>query len=250
MPKQIKRMFWDIETSPNLGYFWRPGYKVRLDPDNIVHERAVICICWKWEHQRKINALAWDNGDDKKMIHLFLNEAKKADELIAHNGDRFDLTWFQARCLYHGLDTIPEFKTVDTLQISKRHFHFNSHRLDYLAKHLLGKGKIHTDFSLWKNVCQGNTKALQQMVKYCKNDVVILEAVWNKLKAFYKPKTHAGVLQGLARWTCPHDGSQEVIKTKTRVTASGMTRHQMMCKTCGRYYTISNNVYGQYSERN
>ena len=34
---KVKRLIWDIETSPNLGYFWRSGYKIRIDPENIDH---------------------------------------------------------------------------------------------------------------------------------------------------------------------------------------------------------------------
>jgi len=245
----IKRMIWDSETAPNLGYFWRPGYKVRIDPDNIVKERAIICICYKWVGEKKVHSLQWNNGDDKKMIYDFLQVAKEADEMVAHNGDRFDITWFKGRCAYHGFDPIPEFKTVDTLQISRRNFNFNSHRLDYIAKHLLGLGKLDTSFGLWKDVCSGNKKALRKMVSYCKNDVVILEKVWDRIKSFYKPKSHVGVLKGFDRWTCPHEGSKKVHKDKTRVTSSGMLRHQMVCRECGRYFTIPNAVYNKYLER-
>ena len=32
----IKRLFWDIETSPNVVLSWRIGYKINLDHDNIL----------------------------------------------------------------------------------------------------------------------------------------------------------------------------------------------------------------------
>ena len=40
----IKRLFFDIETSPNIGYFWRAGYKLNIGADNIIEERKIICI--------------------------------------------------------------------------------------------------------------------------------------------------------------------------------------------------------------
>ena len=47
---QIKRLFFDIETAPNIGLFWEAGYKKTNNPDNIIKERVIICICYKWEH--------------------------------------------------------------------------------------------------------------------------------------------------------------------------------------------------------
>ena len=38
----MKRLFVDIETSPNIGLFWRAGYKQTITPDSIIEERKVI----------------------------------------------------------------------------------------------------------------------------------------------------------------------------------------------------------------
>ena len=245
---KFKRLIWDIETSPNIGYFWRPGYNIRLSAENILKERAIICICYGWEDDPWVHSMAWNNGNDKPMLKEFVKIANEADELVAHNGDRFDLPWFQGRCVKHGFDPLPEYKTVDTLRIARKRFNFNSNRLDYLGKFLLGEGKIHTEFDLWKTVCDGDKKSLDYMVKYCMQDVVLLEKVWKILKPYHKPKTHAGVFNNLARWTCPHDGSKDVITSKTRSTAAGMVRFQMQCKNCGYYFTIPQNVHRAYQE--
>ena len=49
----MKRLFWDIETSANIGWFWQASRKQFIGPDNIIQERAIICICWKWEGKEK-----------------------------------------------------------------------------------------------------------------------------------------------------------------------------------------------------
>ena len=172
----IKRMIWDLETSPNIGLFWRPGWKVSLSHDNIIQERAIICVCWKWEGDKKVHHLEWDAGCDRDLCSEFLEIAKTADELIAHNGDNYDVKFFNARCVFHGLDPAPIWKTVDTLVIARRRFGFNSNRLDYLGKFLCGEGKIKTEFGLWKDILLKNCPlAMKNMVKYCKQDVVLLE---------------------------------------------------------------------------
>jgi len=247
--RKINRLLWDVETSPNIGLFWRPGWKVSLSHDNIIQERAIICICWKWEGSSKVEHLEWDAGDDRKLCEQFMEVALQADELIAHNGDKYDVKFFNGRCIAHGLDPAPQWKTVDTLVIARRRFGFNSNRLDYLGQYLLGEGKIKTDYGLWKDILLKNCpKAMRQMVKYCKQDVKLLERVWKKLEPYHTPKTHVGRLNGGDKWQSPFTGSENVKKSKTKITAAGTRQHQMQCKDTGGYYTISEKAYGEYRE--
>lgn len=247
--KKVNRMFWDIETSPNIMYSWRAGYKIQLGFENIIKERAIICICWKWEGEKRIHSLTWDDGDDREMLKAFLEEAKKADEMVAHNGDHFDMRWFRGQCAKYKLGNLPDVKTVDTCAIAKRKFYLNSYKLDYLAAIWLKERKIHTDFNLWIRVCEGDNKALREMVTYCKRDVELQERVWQRLAPFYNPKTHAGVVKGKKRWSCPRCASNRVKRDHIRVSAAGIKRYQFKCTECGQYYTVPENVNREYDNR-
>ena len=130
-----RRLYFDIETSPNIGLFWSAGYKQTIDYSNIIQERAIICICYKWEDEKEVSYLTWDKKQcDKKMLQEFIKVANTADELIGHNGDKFDLAWIRTRSLLHKIDMFPTYKTVDTLKISRSKFRFNSNRLNYIAQ--------------------------------------------------------------------------------------------------------------------
>ncbi len=94
-PVKIKRLFFDIETSPNIVFSWNVGYKLQIGHDNILKERAVICICYKWEGEDTVHSLEWKRGDDKSLITKFLKVILKADEVIGHNGDNYDIKWFK-----------------------------------------------------------------------------------------------------------------------------------------------------------
>lgn len=246
----IKRVFWDIETSPNVVFSWRTGRKINIDHDNIIHERAIICICWKYQGQKRVHSLTWDRGDDSRMLEEFARVIEEADELVAHNGDKFDMRWFNGRRLIHGMLPIPSAKTVDTYKMAARHFNLNSYRLDYLGRVLLGEGKIGVEFDLWKRIALYNDEsAMKKMVRYCKKDVALLERVWDKLRDYGAPHTHAAVAatgNNKDRWMCPHCGSTNVKKNKTRSTAKGMVQHQMKCGDCHRYYSIADSVFGWY----
>ena len=99
----MQRLYWDIETTPNIGYFWKSGWRERISPESILDERRIICISYKFEHS-DVKTITWKNGSDKKLVKDFVKIANTADILIAHNGDRFDLPWFRTRCLFHGVE--------------------------------------------------------------------------------------------------------------------------------------------------
>ena len=245
----VKRLFWDIETSPNIILSWRVGYKLCVPHENILKERGIICICWKWEHRKRVDSLEWDGGDDRAMLEEFSEVANQADELIAHNGDRFDLPFFQGRRLLHDLPPIPEHKTVDTLVIARRRFKLNSNRLDYLGQVLGLGGKTKTEFQMWKDILLDNCpKAMAKMVRYCKRDVKLLQEVWEKMAPYHKPKTHAGVHSFRDRWSCPHCASENVKINTRQTTAAGVPRIGFQCKDCSRYYSVSQKAYNDYRE--
>jgi hypothetical protein len=246
----MKRLFWDIEVSPNIALVWRSGWKERIPPENIIHERAIICISYKWEHEKKVRSLHWNYHQcDKTLCKKFVRVMDSADELVAHNGDKFDLKWFNARCVYHKLEAPRIPKTVDTLVIARRRFMFNSNKLDYISQFLKHGSKHETEYDLWKNILMKNCKgSLNRMVKYCEQDVRILEKVYKELAPYHNPKTHVGVVQGRDKWSCPSCGSEKIKTNGNRVSAKGVPTKQMNCKKCGRRYEISMKVFRDYQE--
>jgi transcription elongation factor Elf1 len=77
------------------------------------------------------------------------------------------------------------------------------------------------------------------MKRYCAQDVVLLEKVWEKLSKVVPAKTHAGVMEGRDKWSCPHCASEKVHKVRAYVTAKGVEQQQMKCSDCGSYHNIS-----------
>jgi uncharacterized protein YprB with RNaseH-like and TPR domain len=244
-----KRLFFDIETSFNIGFFWRSGYNQTITPEQILHERAIICVCWKWEGKDEIHSLTWDKKQsDKGLLSAFIKELNKADEIVAHNGDRFDVKWLRTRCLKHGLDMFPSYQSIDTLKTAKKLFNFNSNKLDYIAKYLGVGEKMDTGgLDLWKKIVFDKDKeALDHMVKYCLQDVAILEKVFNVMNKYEKPKVNYAALKYEEKYCCPECASSNIQLRKTYTTAIGTIRHNMKCKECNKPYTINQKIYSQY----
>lgn len=187
--KQVKRLFFDIETSPNMVFSWNIGNKISLSPDNIIQERAIICICYKWEGENKVYSLSWNNGDDSQLMSTFAKIISTADEVIGHNSKNYDTKWVKARAIYHNIPLTENFKQVDTLSLARTGFRFNSNRLNYIGQYLGLGEKISTTYDLWKKIVLGNDKkALQEMVTYCIQDVNLLEKVYQRLNVYTKKK--------------------------------------------------------------
>lgn len=234
-----RRLFFDCEVSPNIGFFWQSGYKLQIGPQNIIKERALICICYKWEDEKETHSLNWDAKQcDKKMLQAFVKVANEADELVGHNGDKFDLAWIRTRCLFHEIEMFPTYTTIDTLKVARSKFKFNSNKLDYIGKFLGIGQKIKTDFSLWTDIVLKKDKiAMDKMIKYCKMDVVLLEKVFKKLSSHIIAKTHYGVIFGGDRGSCPECGSTELVRRGTKVSATGVKKVQYQCSTCHKIHT-------------
>ena len=234
-----RRLYFDLESSPNIGFFWQSGYKLNIGTENIIKERAIICICYKWEGEKETHYLTWDAKQcDKKMLERFVKVANSADELCGHNGDRFDLAWIRTRCLFHGISMFPNYTTIDTLKISRSKFKFNSNKLDYIAKFLGVGKKIKTEFGMWKDIVLHKDKvAMDKMVKYCQMDVVILEKVFKALQTHIPAKTHYGVIMGEDRGSCQECGSYSLEVNKHLISASGVKKIKYRCTNCGKYST-------------
>ncbi len=247
--RPIRRLFLDLETSPNVALIWKTGYKLTVTPESIIKERAIIMAGYKWEGDKKATVLTWDKDqNDKGLLAALIPIINQADEIVMHNGDRFDFPWVRTRALFHGLPPIMDVRTIDTLKWARSKFYFNSNKLDYIAKYLGIGGKLKTEFGLWKEIVLNRCpKALVRMADYCANDVILLQSVWARLFDLIAPKTHVGVLGGGDKWTDPRTGSTDVSLSKTRVTAAGVTQYQMKVKGGG-YYSISQTAYESYLE--
>jgi DNA polymerase elongation subunit (family B) len=250
--KTFRRLYFDIEVSPNIGFFWNTGRKINIDYNAIIQERAIICICWKWEHEKKIHSLQWDKGNDKELLLKFIETVNEADEIIGHNGDNYDIKWLRTRCLIHRIPAFPKYQSLDTLKLSRKYFRFNSNTLDYISKITGGGGKSKTEFDWWKKIVLFNNRdAMRNMVKYCKKDVLELERVHQVFKPYTEHKTHVAVLQGKSKIDCPECTSTNTQFKGYLVSAAGVKKRRCQCQNCGKWFTVANTIYNkEMYERN
>lgn len=247
-----KRLYIDLEVSPNIVLAWRAGYKLNISHEDIIQERAIICVCYKWEGDTQISSMRWNKGDDKELVEKFSKVLLQATEVVAHNCNNFDIKWFRTRCLYHGIPCPPDLKTVDTLKLAKSNMLFNSNKLDYIGSFLGLGNKLKTSYNLWKDILLNNSKkAMDEMVEYCKRDVQLLEEVHHKLINYSKHKTHYGVLNGGTKIDCPECASTNTHSRGYWISAVGVKKNKCQCNDCGKWFSVAASTYvKELNERN
>lgn len=240
MTKKPKILYWDIESSYVKANIWRYGEQY-VSHDQIARGQVtkIICIGYKWEHEKKAHVIEWDNKkqDSKQAIKKFIKILETADLAIAHNGNKFDMKVLNAQAILNGLPPINWPATDDSLLLARRHFSFPSYRLDYLAKTFLGEGKNPMSFIDWELILEGETqkirdKALRKMVRYCKKDVVVLQGVVEAIRAYTNSSVNRSIIINGHREGCPSCGSSSVQSNGFRTTKAGRYR-RLRCNSCG-----------------
>lgn len=247
-----KVLLYDIEVSYGIARAWRPGYNINLSYGDFIKHPSIICISYKFEDEEEVHNLRWDSKqDDKTLLSLFINVLNQADIIVGHNGDKFDLPWVRTRALFHGLEMRPKYKSVDTLKIARYRHRFPSNRLDDLGDYLGVGRKIKTDRQLWVDtVCNGDKEALNRMVEYCDQDVLLLEDVYKKLIVQELPSIHVGTLNGKTKQTSPYTSNANLELVKTTTSRAGTKKHLMKCLDTGKFFEMSDTDYKKFLEIN
>lgn len=228
-----KVLLFDIETAPNLAYVWG---KYEQDVIAFKSEWYILSVAYKWLGEKEIHCLTIQGrkGNDKILVTKLRELFHQADVVIAHNGDAFDIKKARARFIFHGLKPPSQFATVDTYKVAKRYFNFNSNKLNDLGIYLkVGEKVKHTGFDLWLGCMQDKAKSWSLLKKYNKQDVALLERVYNKLLPWMDKHPHMALLED--RKGCPKCGSSEVIKDGIRANSMSI-QQQWFCKACEGYY--------------
>ena len=249
--KDVKVLFYDIETSPALSFVWGAGWGKNIPYDNIIEDWKIICISYSWGDNDKVHRLEWDNDKttrcDKSLVEEFVKILNQADMIVAHNGDKFDIKKIRTRAVYHNIPMRPMYKSYDTLKKARQHFKFDSNKLDSIAKMLgVGAKLHHTGFQMWADCYYGDEDAMRLMGEYCDMDIIVLRDVYNALRHYSHHNIHRGAILGKPKYSCPHcgeDGELQLIRNEC--TKAG-TIQRIVLGECGHEYKISNAEYMKY----
>lgn len=244
MKYQPRILFFDLETLPNVGTFWRclinGGY---LSADNILREGYIFSAAWMWLdsdkvfHARSKIVTRFDMSEEFPDMHVLRKlaaEWKKAHAVVAQNGKAFDFRWLKTRMIAAGLGPLPPVIEVDTKLLAKQKFNFNSNRLDYLCQRFKIGAKIKTDYDLWLDVMKGDMDAVRKMIRYNRHDVPLLKELFLVLRPHVTLPINFALFAKHPERACSHCGVEDLIyKGLTYTRVRPMARYR--CRECRGY---------------
>lgn len=193
-------------------------------------------LCWsaKWYGDDNILFSGVNTVKPKIMLIKIYDLLNEADAVIHYNGTKFDIPTLNKEFLLYGMTPPAPYKQIDLLRVAKNQFRFPSNKLDYVAQALgLGKKTKHIGHELWIKCMAKDKEAWATMEEYNRNDVVLLEKVYDKLKPWIKHHVNHGVYESGV--CCTNCGSLNYKRSGWAYTQANKYQ-RYFCKDCGSWF--------------
>lgn len=226
-------VFIDIETSPNLAHVWGL-FKQNVGLSQLIDSSRTMCFAAKRRGSKEIMFVQENSPEDNSNV---VEEAwqllDEADIIVHYNGKKFDIPTLNKEFVTYGYPPPSPYKQVDLLSVSKKQFRFPSNKLDYVARALGLSGKVkHIGHELWVKCMAGDEKAWKEMAKYNKQDVRLLEQVYDQMLPWITNHPNLSLYTDLSSPVCPNCGGSHLIKRGVQHTqVSSYQRYN--CADCG-----------------
>lgn len=238
-----KILTWDVECAPmtleHMTYDLT-SYIKRHPIDHIKRDWWMLGAAWKFLGEKKIGCISVNPKNptnDEEVIHVIHDVLSSADILVGHNSDAFDYKKFNARAITYGLPPIAPKQSIDTLKIARQNFKFSSNTLRYIAQILGVDAKDESPD--WQKCCLGDENELRYMRKYNRQDVIVTEKVYLKLRPYAKNHPNLNTYlnlqddQGQPIPACKACGSVEMLRSDSHIHTNATKYRAYQCASCG-----------------
>jgi len=243
----MKILHIDIETSPNTAHVWGL-WQQNVSLNQLQESSYTMCWAAKWHGDKHVIfksvkiAKSGKKTRVKSMLKHIWRLLDEADAVVHYNGCKFDIPTLNKEFLLHGMTPPSPYHQIDLLRVARKQFRFPSNKLDYVAQQLGCGGKVkHIGHELWVRCMAGDKKSWKDMEKYNKQDVVLLEEVYNKLLPWITSHPNHALYTDIERPVCTNCGSSHVVRKGTETTKS-MSYQRFKCAKC------DTNMRGKVSE--
>lgn len=127
--------------------------------------------------------------EERKSLEWLKTKLEDCDMLVTWYGSGFDVPFIVTRALYHNIDIsrLTELPMLDLHEWSRANLLLGSYSLESVSRFLgVGKSKeFHGEdiSALYRMVERGNFEARKLIVDHCKDDILMLKQVHERLKA-------------------------------------------------------------------
>jgi DNA polymerase elongation subunit (family B)/DNA-directed RNA polymerase subunit RPC12/RpoP len=228
----LKILLLDIETSPNIAHVWGL-FNQNISLNQLMESSYMLSFAAKWRGNKKIIFKSVFHDGRQEMLEELWNLLNECDAVIHYNGKRFDIPNCNKEFLLSGMMPPDPYHQIDLLNVSRQKFKFTSNKLEYVAKTLgVGQKIKHAGHELWVKCLAGDAVSWDTMKKYNINDIIILEAVYNRLLPWITDHPSHAVYSDEDRPICTNCGGTHI--TKQGIETTKTSRYQRYrCEECG-----------------
>lgn len=230
----------DIETAPATALVF--GQR-RQDISNIqiIKPDRILGIGAKWAHEDKVEWRSEYHHGAEVMIPWIRDRLSEADVVVHFNGSTFDMPWIRRAVAEQGLAPHSPVQEVDLLRVVRKQFRFQSNKLENMVR-VFGTGlKMETGgFQLWRDIEIGDDDAKRlawnKMRRYCKQDVLIEEQLYFRLRTYIPNHPHMGLwaTDPTAEDLCDVCASNNLRNEGFAYTKVGKYQ-RFQCRDCGKW---------------
>lgn len=227
-----KILLLDIETVPSKAYVWR-YYKEYVSPAHVIEPERVICWAAKWFGEKGILfSSEWGMGR-KDMLGWIFNLLGDADAVVTYNGDKFDLPKLMGEFAREDMGSPGPLTSIDLYKTAKK-LGYPSGKLEFVAPAMgVGNKEKNSGFQMWLDVMNGKHSAQKDMEKYNKQDTLLLEKLYKKMRPFINNHPYLGTGRPNE---CPACGGKKLHSRGVRRTKSFIIE-RYRCQSCGHWPT-------------
>lgn len=241
-PTNLKMLFLDIETRPNLGYFWGL-FNQNIGIVQIEEAVEMMCFVGKWYGEDESQTMFFSDrgreGQRQNMIQAAWTLLDEADVVIHFYGSEFDVKHLNREFLLNGYPPPRPFKQIDLKKVCSRRFMFTSNKLQFISTQLGLEGKESTDFDLWKDCMHGDEDAWARMESYNRQDVLLLEDCFEILLPWIPNMPSRKLYEDCQG--CPTCGAGKLEDAGFAYTRVSKFR-QYRCESCSSYFRDSRRI--------
>ena len=126
--------------------------------------------------------------EERAALEWFCGELEGCTTLVTWNGAEFDVPFLLTRAVFHSIDLskLLEISMLDLYEWCRGHMLLSSYKLESVGRFLgINKSQVFHGsdiLTLFKLVEQGDFEARRLIVEHCKEDIILLKLVHERLK--------------------------------------------------------------------
>lgn len=226
----------DMELSPNIADVWGL-WNNNVSLSQLRESQQIICFGAKWVGKKRFYFRSIHHDDKKTMLDELWKLVDEADAILGWNSRGYDMKHARREWIENGYPPPSPVKHIDLMLTARSQMKFPSNKLDYVAQRLIGEGKVHHEgHELWVKCMAGDDKAWAKMKQYQKQDVFMLEPLYEKFKAWIPNHPNVGLYGNSDSPVCPACGSTNLqSRGFARQEAGVYRRYQCQEEGCGKW---------------